>query len=178
MGTHQNIDMSRFRRIAFATTERPGAERWSELAVHYLDKTEGDEKRWLAISCGLSTRKGERTITDKQLCYSLENALDLFDDSPVGRQVKAEARDWAAHHCPNGVQDAPAGAGFTGETDQDALAWLFGGDYSMRAAAAAFDMGESTLRMALRNRTQVRVPLVTAMRYFDRERFLRDLANG
>lgn len=168
----QPINMERAERVAYADTKHLGRERWSELSVYYLHEPTEDGKCWLAVSLGMSKRNGEKTLTDRLCTFNLEMALSLFDESAIGRQVKAQARDWAMHR----PSPAPAANGhsFAGSSDEEALTWLFGPSFSMRGAAEAFNMNESTLRMALRNRTQVRIPIQIAARYFDRERFLAD----
>lgn len=173
--------MTKATRIAFADTKHLGRARWSELAVYHLKDS---DKPWLAVSTGMSSRDGEVPIVDRQNTFGLERALDLFDDSAIGRSVKSQALDWAEHHqAAQGIASdgnvvvsgtlTPT-ARFTGTTDQEALDWLFGKDAGLRPAARAFDMGESTLRMALKNQTAVRVPLAAIARYVDRERFQAD----
>lgn len=172
------VNMERAERVAFADTKHLGRPRWSELSVFYLHEPTQEGKRWLALSVGMTSRQHEVPLTDQLCTFQLEHALGLFDDSSVGRQVKAQARDWAEHNATVATVPGPApnGEAFTGGTDEEALTWLFGGDYSVRGAADAFDMNESTLRMALRNRTQVRIPVQIAARYFDRARFQSDMA--
>jgi len=192
--TLDKINLDGAERIAFADTKHLGRPRWSELSVYHLPEADPKGRRWVALSVGMSSKANEVPLTDTLCTFSLERALDLFDESPIGRQVKAQARDWAEQHPDEKVGEGEAftlgtsatitGQGalatqapprFAGSTDEEALAWIFPADMSLRRQAEAFNMGESTLRMALKNRTEVRVPLVMAARYFDRERFLADL---
>lgn len=176
-----NIDLTGATRIAYADTKHLNRPRWSELSVYHLAKPTEDGRRWLAVSTGMSSKEGETPIVDRHCTFSLYRALELFDDSTIGKMVKSQAIDWAdANHpgedAPEGNEQAPADPPFEGTTDAAALIWLFGeGERNGRTAARAFDMGESTLRMALRNGTAVRVPLLALAPYIDRARFLADL---
>lgn len=173
------INMERARQIAFASTEDMGRDRWSELAVYFLEEPTKDGKRWLAVSTGMSKRPGDRTLVDRLCTFSLESALKVFDDNPIGRNVKAQALDWAQHHQPKlmhgeGVLsdgNEQASQPFAGEDDRSALEWLFGPGFNQRHAAACLGLGESTLRMGLAKGHAVKVPLLAILPFVDRERF-------
>lgn len=171
------IDTTKATRIAFGTTEAPDRMRWSELSVFYLDQATPEGKRWLALSVGRTRLEGERTLQDHLLTYSLEACLNLFDNSSLGRSVKAEARDWDEHNRPGMVEvgnPAPREQ-FAGTDDRAALEWLFGQDPNRTAVAAKLGLGESTLRMALKNGTPLKVPLLSIIPYVDRAQFQADL---
>jgi hypothetical protein len=178
------INMETAERIAYADTKHLGRPRWSELSVHYLKEPADGGKRWLALSVGMSEKPGERPITDKLLTFSLERALDLFDDSPIGKQVKAQARDWAEEReagdevAGHPIAQPAAGEAFTGSTDEEALAWLFGPEHKGREAARVLGVGESTMRAALKNGTGIKVPLVHVLPFLDRARFLAEVTDG
>lgn len=177
------INMDAATRIAYADTKHLDRPRWSELSVHYLGEPADGGKRWLALSVGMSNKPGERPITDKLLTFSLERALELFDESPIGKQVKAMARDWADEREGDEVAGHPVASGscqsgFNSESDEDALNWLFGMGFKLRQAARALDVGESTMRAALRNATGLKVPLLRILPYLDRDRFLADVGEN
>lgn len=180
MTTKEEIDLSKATRIAFADTKHLGRERWSELSVFYLPEPLQDGRRWVALSVGMSDRQGERPIVDRLVTFGLERALDLFDGSKIGQSVQSQARDWAEAHfgqdydaghpvVPQGAKPA-AGERFTGSTDAEALAWLFGPDVSRRKMGDALGVGESTLRQQIDGKG-VRVPLLTLLPFIDREAF-------
>lgn len=177
------INMDTAKRIAFADTSHLGRPRWSELAVYFLpEMPEG--KAWLAVSTGMSSRAGEVPLVDKLHTYSLDRALELFDDSQVGSIVKAQARDWAEAQVSETMRFASEGNpqtsanAFTGTTDSEAIGWLFGDGVSMRRVAEALGLGESTLRMGLNKGHAVKVPLLSVISYLDRERFRADTLGG
>lgn len=162
--------------VAFADTKHLGRPRWSELSVFYLPNRGDNEKRWVALSVGMSSRDGEVPITDKLATFSLESCLKLFDESPIGRQVKAEAIDWAEHNLPEGDEVAGhpvARPAFDGETDLDALAYLFG-DMPRSRQAEALGLNESTLRQQIGGKG-VRVALLSVLPFIDRTAFLASL---
>ena len=171
------VDMDKAQRVAYADTKHLGRPRWSELSVYYLPKPLTTGQRWVALSVGMSDREGEKPLVDKLVTFGLERALSLFDDSPIGRQVKAEARDWAEH---NFGDDYDAGhpvaklAGeakpkFEGSTDLEALEWLFG-DMPRAHMAKALGLNESTLRQQITGKG-VRVSLLSVLPYIDRDAF-------
>lgn len=173
------INMDKAERIAFADTKHLNRPRWSELSVFYLHEPTAEGKRWVALSVGMSSRAGETAITDKLVAYALDGALALFDDSPIGKIVKAEARDWATHHQADGDEVAghPAATRFDGDTDKDALDWLFGDTVKSGAARAkALGLNESTLRQQVGG-AGVRVALRSVLPFIDRAAFRAALAS-
>jgi hypothetical protein len=155
---------------ALASSRDDGRDRWSELRVYYLPR---ERRCWLAQSEGHSIVPGETTKRRRIASSSLDRALKLFDDSDLGVCVKESAFEYACEHqLPRFPREgAPA-------DDRKALAALFGvkeGEMvSWKAAAAALGMGESSLRMAVKNGTDVRVPLRSIFPYLDRAAFQRD----
>ena len=176
MSKNEDIDMQGAVRVAYADTKHLGRPRWSELSVHYLPNRSDNEKRWVALSVGMSSKDGEVPITDKLATFALESCLKLFDDSPIGSKVKAEAIDWAAHNLPEGDETAghpvaKTSPRFNPKDDLEALAYLFGDETPRSHQADALGINESTLRAQLRGKG-VRVALRSVLPFMDREAFL------
>lgn len=175
------IDMSKATRVAYADTTHLGRDRWSELSVYYLPEAVDGGKRWVALSVGMSKRPGEKPITDKLVTFGLDQALKLFDDSPIGVKVKAEARDWEQHHFGGddvaGHPIARQAAKFDGSSDEEALAYLFGDKLPRSRQAAALGLNESTLRQQLGGKG-VRVALLSVLPFIDREAFLASITEA
>lgn len=183
-------------RIAFATSEPAavvGPTRWTELAVYYLRKCPAQPgRRWMAVSRGCSTHPGETEKEEVITVGTLARALKLFSDSQLGRSVCAQAEDWAERNASLVLRDSQRiripllkpGKGlserFTGTTDREAIDWLYkgetdGGRSTLESMLNAdFGLGERTAQVAFRRGSEIRIPLVKALRYFDREAFLRD----
>lgn len=163
-----NIDETAGYLAAIASSREDGRERFTELRVYYIALA---RRKWLAQADGCSMVPGEGLKRRRLASASLERALKLFDDSDLGIAVKESAREYAEEH------GAPAFAGEGAPADdRAALAALFGvqpGDVSINGAAKAFGLGESSLRMALKNGTDVRVPLRSLFPFIDRAAFQR-----
>lgn len=174
-------DLTHAQRIAYADTTHLGRDRWTELSVHYLPTPTPEGKRFVAQSLGRSRRAGEETRSTSLVTFGLERALELFDDSPIGVAVKAEARDFAetqlgAHGHPSSRADCQPPEL---ESDEAALAWLFGDELSNRARAEALGLGESTMRKQLAGSgSGVRVALLRVAPFLDREAFRAHVAGG
>lgn len=163
-----NIDLSGARLAVVASNEGDGRERWTELRVYHHPLL---TRAWIAEVVRISTVEGERETRRVMASASLERALRLFDDSDIGIIAKETAREFADEECLPTCppQMAPM-------DDREALALLFGvepGDLSVNAAAAAFGIGESSLRMALKEGRDIRVPLAAVLPYIDRAAFQR-----
>lgn len=91
----EDVDLSGGERIAFASSEGDGRERWTELAVYHFDQPPTHRRNWMAVSIGRSVVAGERDKERRLLVGSLERALKLFDEgTELGVIVCEEAREW------------------------------------------------------------------------------------
>lgn len=168
----EDVDVSRGERISFASSAGPDRERWTELEVYHFEQAPAPKRHWMSVRRGCSSVPGERTRESRLLVGSLERALKLFDESTELGVIAAEqARDWA-EQAGAGDGDRPALA-----SDVDALAWLYGVPVdrlpSVNSMAADLGLGESTLRMALKNGSGAKVPLVAIAPFVDRDAFVR-----
>jgi len=157
------------RLAALATSEGDGGFRWAELRVWFLP---GQRKCWLAESRGATCVEGERDKVRRLASAKLDRALKLFDDSTLGSMVTEAAHEFAEDE---GLPKFPSEG--APDDDRKALAQLFGVQpdemVSWSVAARALGMGESSLRMAVKNGTDVRVPLRTIFPFIDRAAFQR-----
>jgi hypothetical protein len=163
-----HIDVSAGRLAAVATSKADGLERWTELRVYHMPLA---RRSWVAEALGCSVVPGEKTRTSRLASASLDRACRLFTDSDLGIAVTEMAREYAEENCARVT--AP---GTSATNDRDALALLFGvsaDEVSASAAARAFEMGESSIRMALRDGRDIRVPLRTLLPFIDRAAFRR-----
>lgn len=161
-------DLAGMKRAAFISTEEDGRARWTELAV-WFDL--GASKPWIAEARGCSRVAGERTKVRRLESANLERALGLFDESDVGIIVKTNAREWAEDE---GLPQSPPR--FTPKDDREALAILMGcavNELSVNAAAKALGIGESSVRMALKDGRDLRIPLRALFPFVDRAAFQR-----
>lgn len=161
-------NLASLERAAFVSTEDDGRARWTELAV-YFDL--GAPKPWIAEARGCSRVAGERTKVRRLESANLEKALGLFDDSDIGIIAKTNAREWAEDE---GVPQSPPR--FTPKDDREALAILMGcavNELSASAAGKALGIGESSVRMALKDGRDLRIPLRSLFPYIDRAAFQR-----
>lgn len=186
--------------IAFATSEpdptlpgnaaiAPRPARWSEIAVYYDPAPVIPGKPWVSVVRGCSTYPGETLREEKLPAGTMERALKLVDpNSQLGRSVIGQAEEWAASRTETALQRLEAGvagvealasqlAGFEGETDADALAWLYGDELDKLTPAKLlerdFGVVEGTVRAAQKAGREIKVPLAAVMRFFDREAFHR-----
>lgn len=151
----------------------PHAARWSELSVYYDPTPKVPGKRWIAISRGLSTYRGETTKEEAIQVGTLERALKLFrSDSQLGRIVITQAEDWAETEWST---HAPATLSFG--SDDAALRWLYGDEVDQVTPAGLlkrdFGAGESTVRAAIADGRPIKVPFLAIARFVDREAFRR-----
>ena len=104
-------------------------------------------------------------------------ALAHFHDSAPARSVRDQAEAWALIAAPVIAAGENGEQPFTGSTDREALAWLYSEDVVGKhgiGARVAADFGlpsESSVRMALKNGTGLRVPLVNIVAFIDRAAF-------
>lgn len=157
------IDIDRGELVAFASSDT-GRDRWSELAVyHFADRDYVGARPWLSVLRGCSRILGERTREQRLWVGSLERALKLFDqEATLGILVAETARDWAeltAAARQTEVRSAHVAIG----SDRDALAHLYGTDASalppLTVMAGDLGVGESSIRMAMKRGTDVKVGL-------------------
>lgn len=166
-----NMNLDRAERAAFVSTEPDGRARWTELAVFFCL---GEAKPWIAEARGCSRVAGERTKIRRLASANLEKALGLFDDSDLGIIAKTNAREWAEDQ---GVPQSPPR--FTPKDDREALAILMGcatNEVSASAAGKALGIGESSVRMALKDGRDLRIPLRSLFPFIDRAAFQRSRA--
>ena len=196
----KNYGSPKAQRIAFATSGdpegRPGRSpsRWSELAVFYDPTPEKKGRPWIAVALGCSSRPGERTKESVVQVGTLDRALHLFDNgSQLGRMVSIEAREWASdmekreetiaaiENAAVALRPQPA----IDWADQDAvLRHLYGDELETRTPATLisrdFRATEGTVRAALRDGREIKVPLTAVAPFIDIARFraAREAANG
>lgn len=157
--------------VATGTTKGWMRSRWTEITVYHFGDFAPGGKRWMSEVKGMSNVEGERTKTTRLGSSHLERCLKLIDDSGIGIAVKEQAREWAEE---NGHVGTKPGGQVIPDGERDALAWLMGvhaDDLSVNAAAAALGVGESKVRMALREDRMVTVPLRYLLPFIDRDAF-------
>lgn len=163
-----NYDLSNAGCAAFVSSEEDGRARWSELSV-WFDPSLG--RPWIAEARGRSARDGERDKVRRLASANLEKALGLFDDTDMGVIVKTNAREWAEER---GVPQSPPR--FTPTSYREAVAILMGctvDEISASAVGKALGIGESSVRMALQQGRELRVPLAAVFPFIDRAAFQR-----
>lgn len=153
---------------AFVSSEEDGRKRWTELSVWFAPAM---SKPWIAEARGRSVHEGERDKVRRLASGNLDRALGLFDDTDLGVIVKATAREWAEDR---GAPQSPPR--FTPNDDREALAILMGctvDELSASAVGKALGIGESSVRMALRDGRDLRIPLRALFPFVDRAAFQR-----
>ncbi len=174
-----DIDTSRAERIGFFSTYEEGKTHWTELAVWFLTQDRWRRRPFLSELVGKSTIPGQVDKVQRISGGSFEKVVRLFDDTAPARAAIEEARNWLRDHGRDEVTGLPRSFALP-KTDVDALAWLYGDADPKtwpRLVEQDFGIGESTVRAALKNGTPVKLPLLSILRYFDRERFGRDRAD-
>lgn len=189
-----DIDTSAGELVAFVSTERPDASRWTELSVIYLPEASG--RCFVAEVTGRSRVDGEAVRRRPIYVGSLERALKLFDeDSEATHALRLAAEDWMERNADRPKQDvlrlrqaergdAPAGTeGFSGQDGLDgALSWLYpDGPSAGRAQRLETDFGvpRRTVDNALSQEgkgeqlTGWARAFLSALRWFDRAAFHR-----
>lgn len=187
-----DVDTTRAERIAFASTSRPTADRWTELAVYYLPDPCG--RAFLAEIVGKSSRAGEATRRRAVYVGTLDRALGFFDDGDLADAVRLEANDWAdrnSFRVQNDIEQLRAdekaqragrradSIGTTATTLTGALDWLYGASATGKPAKVQEDFGvpRRTVAHALDQEGQGQAmsgwakAFVAALRFFDREAF-------
>lgn len=151
------LDLTDAQLVARASTEHDGRPRWTVLSVYRL----GD--LFIAQSEGMSSIPGERTKTRRIASVKLERALKLFEESDLGLAVAETAREWEE------TRNDPPRKPWKVYNDATALEELYGGPERSWAGklAADFGVGESSVRMSLKNGTPVKVPLAMVMPFLD-----------
>lgn len=192
-------------RIAFAQSHNAVKEdnrpyRWTEVAVFYDPTPEKPGKRWIAVINGCSSYPGETTREEVIQVGTLERALELFREDGLGRAVRLQAREWAETELPRQAPETLTKRSMTldeylaneglsdavgNEAQVAALRWLYGDDMNRLKIQTLlrrdFFVGESTVRMALNTGRLIKVPLIEALRFIDRDAFRAELearANG
>lgn len=164
-------------RIAFRSTRGEGRfakRRWSEFSVHY-NPAAADGNAFVANITGKSDHEGETDRVQEIACPTLALALQHFDNSAPARSVIEQAHVWAErkHQAHEGMKPALAPALILPTDDMTALAMLYGAEaieqrgFQARVARD-FGLGESSVRMALKHGTGIRVPLVAIANLIDR----------
>jgi len=164
-------------RIAFRSTRGDGAfakRRWTEMSVHY-NPAAADGNTFVANITGKSDHDGETDRVQEIACPTLWLALQHFDDSGPARSVIRQANVWAERkeHEHNGAKPTLAPAMIIPTDDKAALAMLYGAEALEQRGFVArvardFGLGESSVRMALKHGTGIRVPLVAIAGLIDR----------
>lgn len=173
------IDTRTAERIGFHTTFEEGKTHWSELAVYFLTEERWRRRPFLAELVGKTLMHGERDRVQRISAGSFARAVKLFHDSTAARAVIAEAQQWLAEQGRDPETGFPKSFGLP-KTDADALAFLYGDVDPKtwpRLIEQDFGIGESTTRMALSKGHAVKLPLLSILRWFDREAFQRDRAS-
>lgn len=172
-----DIDTSRAERIGFFSTYEEGKTHWTELAVWFLTEERWRRRPFLSELVGKSTIPGQVDKVQRISGGSFEKVVRLFDDTAPARAAIEEARNWLRDHGRDEVTGLPRSFALP-KTDEEALTWLYGqpdeGTTLLRMLSRDFDIGESTIRAALKNGTPVKLPLLSVLRWFDREAFRRD----
>lgn len=90
-GTMARNDTRGYERIAFASSERPDRNRWTELAVYYL--AEG-QPPFIAEVVGDSRFSDEERRVKKNGGASVDQAMRLFDSSGLRDDVVEQVGRW------------------------------------------------------------------------------------
>lgn len=173
------IDLSRALRIGFSSSIADGRSRWTEIAIWYLTDAKHWRRPWVSEVIGRSTVEGERDKRSVVAVGSLERAVKLFDDSDLARVAILQAEQWREENADR-LRRRPTEDALP-TTDAEMLAWLYPGSVLKNWPVLIerdFGTGESTTRAALKNGTDVKVPLRAVLRWFDREAFQRDREAG
>lgn len=165
------FDTTRANRVAFFSSKGDGRDRWTELEL-WFDADRPGQKKWLAVSRGCSDRAGEVDKLRELEAGTMSRALTMFDpNTTAGRAMHAEALDWLDAN--RALVERPPAYQPLVMDDQAALARLFGDGATLKAQADALGLGESTLRMQLKEGKDVRVALRALLPFVDIEAFRR-----
>jgi hypothetical protein len=163
-------------RIAFRSTRGEGRfakRRWTEMAIHY-DPAAADGNRFIANITGKSDYEGETDRVNETAYHTLALALHHFDDSAPAQSIADQASVWAERMVEQHERAKAAAPAMTIPTDDmGALAMLYGQEATERRGFQAqvardFGIGESSVRMALKNGTGLKVPLLAIAALIDR----------
>ncbi|WP_374648721.1 hypothetical protein [Rhizorhabdus sp.] len=174
-----DIDTSRAQRIGFFSTHEEGKSNWTEIAVYFLTDERWRRRPFLSELVGKSTVPGQVDKVQRISGGSFEKVVRLFADTSPARIAIEQARDWLRENGRDEVTGLPRSFALP-KLDADALAWLYpDADPKTwpRLLQEDFGIGESTTRAALKNGTPVKVPLLSILRWFDRDGFQRDRAS-
>lgn len=173
--------------VAFVSTKREGADRWTELLVTYLPDASG--RCFVADIVGQSTRPGDVIRRKRIYVGSLARALRHFEtDSDATDSIIAQAEDWEERNRERikadilkqrQLEKAPASQPYLGSTLLGAVQWLYGSAQAGMAQRLADDFGvpRRTVADALDKEQGGQAlsgwakAFVSAMRYFDRAAF-------
>lgn len=161
--------------VASFSSKADGRDRWTELELFFDPGVDG-KKVWRAVSKGCSSRRGEVTKNRELAAGTVDRAMKLFDpDTDAGRIMQAQVDDWmdansdrAGRVLMKGVEPPVLCM-----DDQAALRQLFGTDTTLKSQAEALGLGESTLRMQLKDGKDVRVALRAILPFVDIAAFRR-----
>lgn len=164
-------------RIAFRSTQSEGQfpkPRWTEMSLDY-DPAAADGNAFIANITGKSSVPTETDRVNEVSYHTLDLALVHFDDSAPARSIIRQAQVWAERkvHAHEARKTALAPAMIIPTDDATALTMLYGAEAVEQRGFVArvardFGLGESSVRMALKNGTGIRVPLVAIANLIDR----------
>lgn len=177
-----DLQSAGYERIAYATSEADARNgRWTELGVWRAGAGVLNAcPTYVAEVLGKSRNAGEVTRVRRMGSNDLDRALQLIDESSnLGLIVCTQAREVDEQ---GGIVAGPSPVDepFDGESDEDALAWLFGPNVTIKAMAHALGLSRRTLERALEhpNRpAELKVPLAKLLPFVDRSK-AREALNG
>jgi len=94
----EHIDLTNATRIAFASNQPSGKERWFELGVYWLGDPQFRRMQWLAELKHCSSIEGDRQPRTVRHAGVLSAVLKHFEDSRLGVDVKEQARTWQSEN--------------------------------------------------------------------------------
>ena len=163
-------------RIAFRSTRGEGRfakRRWTEMSIHF---DPGAQNAFVANIVGKSDYDGETDRPHETAYHTLALALQHFGDSAPAQSIADQAQVWAERYADRPkAQPAAAPAMIIPTDDMEALTMLYGSEAIeqrgfMARVARDFGLGESSVRMALKHGTGIRVPLTAIATLIDRAR--------
>lgn len=177
-------------RIAFRSTRGEGRfakRRWTEMAVYYDAASAAvGGNAFIANITGKSDYSGETDRVNETAYHTLALALHHFDDSAPAQSIVDQANVWAERIAERGAARPAADPAMMIPTDDmAALAMLYGQEATERRGFQAqvardFGIGESSVRMALKHGTGLKVPLVAIALLIDRAKLagMQEAARG
>jgi hypothetical protein len=164
-------------RIGFASTQEQGGgkPRWTELAIFHDPAPKQHMRPFVVMQRGCSTMPGERLREEVHAFGTLDRACGWFDaTTQLGRTVITQARDWEDQQSQQlAACRAKDDAVLAIDTHEEALRYLYPEEPKGRATREAafardFGLGQRTVQTALKNGTEIRVPLLKILPLIDR----------